>query len=126
MNAFEEHAAHVAELEAEFGSGDALGMATLTLKFNQAPAIRVPVTHTMLDIDWLLTSGRSPITFIERAEFRAELIDAKLAPQLQKELKCDLVIKPGTPVVALQLWNGGPLAGGEIYRFMLVDANFHA
>lgn len=129
MNAFDEHTANQAAYESDLGGGDPLGFATLT--FTSSPGavqsqLIVPVTHTKIDVSYILSSGMSPTTTIERCEFRAALVVAAWVPFMFKGTKCSLCMRPGTPPIALQLWDGGLMAGAGMYRFMLVDANFHA
>lgn len=118
MNAFEEHAVNAADYESMLDSG----LARLTLNF--ARPQEIPCTHTMVDVDWILSGGKSPTTMVERCEFRSDLIPQALWPAVQKGLLVSLVVRSNTPPVALQLWNGGLMQGGTIFRFMLVDASF--
>jgi hypothetical protein len=121
---FSAHTNLVAQHETFIGGGIATGLATLTLLLN--PSIIAPCTHTQFDVDWFLTSGRSPTTIIERCEFRASFFSAAIQPSLIKGLFCSLLIKPGTAPWSCRLDIGGLMEGGEIYRFRLVDSSFHA
>ena len=97
-------------------------MATLTLKLS--PQVTVPVTHTKIDGSFFLNGGQSDTTTIESGEFRSCLIPTASWPAVKKGLQCDLIIKPGAPVLKLQLWDGGLVEGGETFRFMMVGLNF--
>jgi len=121
MLPFSQHAALAGQYEQFIGGG--APMATLT--FPSLANLCVPVTHTQIDVDWILSNGLSPITTIERCEFRSSLISANFVAQLVKGLSCFLVVKQGATPQFFQLWNGGLMEGGEIYRFRLVDGNYH-
>jgi len=120
---FSAHTALAAQHETFLGGGNPNGLATLTfINFN--PQLVVPVTHTKIDADYVLEFGRSSTTAVERCEFRASLFSGTQSALLTKGLLCNLQVKPGQPVIRMQLWSGGLVEGGEIYRFMLVDANY--
>jgi hypothetical protein len=119
------HTLAVKQVETVLGSGNVLGMATLTFSnaiFN--PRLIVPITHTELVTDWVLQGGQSSATFIERCEFRASFIPVANFQYIKKGLLCSLVINPNIPAFQMQLWHGGLIQGGEIFRFMLTDANY--
>jgi len=117
------HTLGVQQVETILGSGNVLGMATVT--FQLRPAITVPATHTEIVGNWVLSGGQSSTTMIERCEFRASFFKAAQIALIQKGLLCQLIIAPGMAPMNMQLWDGGLLAGGQIFRFMLVDASYN-
>lgn len=123
-NPYDAHTLGVSQIEKNLGSGNVLGMATLT--FAKIPNVTVPVTHTEIVGDWMLSGGQSSRTMIERCEFRASFIPVANYPLVQKGLLCSLVISPNIPPLSMMLWHGGLLAGGEIFRFALVDSSYAA
>lgn len=123
MLPFSQHTALQEQYENFTGGG--VSLATLTFT-TLVPQVTVSVTHTKIDASFILSAGRSSDTTIERLEFRACLIPVASQCKLIKGLKCSLVIKPGMKPIGLQLWDGGLLEGGEIYRFMMADENFRA
>ena len=120
MNAWEEHLEGQKELELMIGGKD--GMATLS--FPTIPGqSQVPLTHSRLVSDFRLDNGQSNTSFVEKCEFRAELIGH---PELiKKGLPVDLQINPRSPKIKMQLWLGGYMPGAYIFRFMLVSADYH-
>jgi hypothetical protein len=123
-NPYDAHTLGVAQIEKNLGSGNPLGMATLT--FAALNGLTVPVTLTEVMGDWLLMGGQSSTTFVERCEFRSSYISVANFPYMKKGLLCSFRVSPTTPLFQMQLWNGGVLQGGELFRFMLVDANYKA
>ena len=103
------------------GGGNPLATLTFT---TITPQATVPVTHTKIDGSYIFASGKSSTTTVERCEFRASLIPSAMLCKIEKGLQCLLVVNPNIPPMAMQLWDGGLVEGGEIFRFMLVDANF--
>lgn len=90
-------------------------------------AMSVPVTHTKFDGDAVLAAeggGFSSTSAVERCEFRAALVPAIVMDKIKKGLRCDLIIRTGLPAKNMQLWTGGLLAGGEVFRFMLVNSSY--
>ena len=118
MKPFEEHTGNLAAYEQMLGGGDPLGCAVLKI-FNKD----IPVTHTEIVTDFELEYGKSSTTFVERCEFLASDIGAA---QPAKGVPCTLKPNPAARAMAMQLWRGGLQPGGEVYRFMLVDANYLA
>ena len=123
MNPWQEHLAAVVEYETMLGDGDPNGMATLVLHL--APDVTVPVTHTKFIEDFILDSGLSSTSFVERCEFRTSLIPPSAITKVTKSLLCDLRINPTLSPKHMRLWSGGLQPGGYIFRFMLVSANYH-
>ncbi len=123
MLPFSQHTALHEQYENFTGGGTSLATLTFT---TMVPQTTVPVTHTKIDASFIFAAGKSSDTTAEQFEFRAALIPDAMQCKVEKGLLCSLVIKPGAPPIRLQLWTGGLLPGGEIYRFMLVDQNFHS
>jgi len=113
---FHAHSELMEQYQRFIGSGDRKGMALLRI-FGQD----IPVTHTEIVADFELEAGQSARTFVERAEFLAADIGAS---RPVKGVLCWLKPSPTAKPVPMQLWHGGLQAGGEVYRFMLVDANY--
>lgn len=83
----------------------------------------IPCSHSKLEKDFdLVPGGVSPKTFIASLTFRVELTGKSIP---KKGTLCTLKTVDKQSV-ALQLWSGGPLPGGELYEFMAVDANYKA
>lgn len=77
----------------------------------------------------LIPGGKSVKNFIEKCEFPASdipqfLPNTKTPVQIKKGTMCTLRQNPSDPGLQMQLWAGGALAGGQVYRFMLVSANY--
>lgn len=135
-NYFQEFADNLALAETESAGYDVNGkplpsVATLTFitLFNGNAPLTVPCTHTKFDGDARIQNeggGFSSLSTVERVEFRSILVPLAQIDKIKKNLRCDLVIKPGFPVKKMQLWVGGLLAGGEIFRFELCSADFKA
>ena len=133
-NYFQESADNLALAETESAGYDANGkplpsVATLTFTtlFNGKQPLTIPVTHTKIDGDSRIMAeggGFSSLTMLERCEFRSSFFTAAQLPLIKKGFKCSLTIKAGLPPKSMQLWTGGLLAGGEIFRFELVSADF--
>ena len=121
MLPFQQHAALTLQYQDFIGGGSPLATLLLYLK----PYVTVPLTHTKIDGSFFLLGGQSDTTTIERCEFQSCLIPMENWKDVKKSLHCDLTIKPGAPVLQLQLWDGGLVEGGETFRFMLVGVNFH-
>lgn len=123
MNAFDAHAQGLAQLETEtldVLDGEARGGAVLVLFGKE-----MPCTHSAVLADFdLVPGGQSPATVIEGMEFRAAHLGASQTPR--KGLPCSVRVNPTAAPLAMKLWSGGLLPGGQVYRFMLVDANYHA
>jgi len=107
MKPFSVHTSLMAAYEKLIGGGDVLGLATLTFTEAQGCPV-VPVTHTEIVTDFVLMNGLSPKTFVERAEWRALLIN--FTPT--KGLKVLLTVSQGGKVFPMRLWEGGLEAGG--------------
>lgn len=113
------------ELQSQYENFTGGGTSIATLTFTTLnPKLTVPVTHTMITGSYILAAGLSMETSVERCEFRSSLIPAAARRSMQKGLPCTLTVAPGAHPVKLQLWDGGLVAGGGVYRFMLVDADF--
>ena len=78
-------------------------------------------------MDWtsilLFGAGKIPKLFIDQVEFIAA--DIGMAKP-RKGVTCQLTVRSGTEPLKLQLWMGGLLPGGLLYRFKAVDENFNA
>jgi hypothetical protein len=127
MLPFSQHAALLEQYENFTGGGTPLALLLFNV-FQNGPEspFTVPLTHTKIDASFILSAGRSSDTTIERVEFRASLVPCEWIPFMLKGTRCSLTIKPGADPVRFQLWDGGLVEGGEVYRFMLADENFHA
>ena len=113
------------DLQAQYENFTGGGISLATLTFTTlSPKLTVPVTHTMITGSFILSAGRSMETSVERCEFRASLIPPGARASMEKALPCTLTVCPGAVPVKMQLWDGGLVAGGGVYRFMLVDADF--
>ena len=125
MNPFSAHAALARQYQNLTGDGT---NSLATLAFVAFPKLKpIGVTHTEIVTDFELMAGRSSKTMIERCEFL--VADVSMVFGLKQPQKGNLVtlkVNPALPQLNLQLWHGGLQPGGEIYRFMLVDANFSA
>jgi len=130
---YQVHADLTAQAQAFLGgqpsAGNRLLGATLTI-IGQT----IACTHSPILRDWILQDGKSPTTIVEACEFLlTDLPDTvpnsnpaiSTARYLDKGVPCSLQINPNLPGIAFQLWTGGLQAGGLIFRFMLVSANFH-
>lgn len=85
----------------------------------------IPCTHSRIMTDFdLVPGGQSPKTFIETLCFRRDQLPDNAV--IHKGIKCSLDMGNGTPVLALQFWNGGIKTDSFTYDFMVTDANFHA
>ena len=125
LKPFSAHTQLAQQYESFLGGGDPLGLAKLVFT-SLTPPITVPVTHTMEDNDYeQLQAGRSVTRMYERCEFRVSLIPENQRQYLKKGLPCSLYVNAGAPAKLLQLWAGGMMEGGEIYRFRLADVNYH-
>ena len=120
-NPFQSHAALRTQYENFTGGGTPLATLKFTTLQNQPV---VPCTHTKVDDSYILQNGRSPMATVEQCEFSAALLAANFS-DIRKDRKCTLTVKSGV-TYKMQLWDGGPLEGGETFRFMLVDENFKA
>lgn len=115
------------------GNGNRGEIATLTILGSVIPCSISPVVF-----DFEIEDGISATTFVEQCEFLVS--DGPTDPKNPGNI---LLLKKGTPCVLtvsnnqsnpaktiqnynLQLWKGGLLAGGLIWRFMLVDLNENA
>ena len=122
LTPYQSHAAGVEDVEKALGLGDNLKYGSLTFP---AFGLTVPVTHTEVNVNFeVQLAGLSFDTMVEKCEFRASLFTVAQLPLLKKALLCTLTVTTGGPQYGMQLWHGGPLAGGEIYRFMLVCDNY--
>ena len=120
---FTAHTNLMVQYEQFLGGGNP-SLAYLTFQ-TLVTGITVPVTHTEIRNGYsLIPGGRSPELMIERCEFRSVLIPDQQNKYLIKGLECTLKPNPTSHVFKLQLWDGGLVPGGEIYRFMLVSANY--
>jgi hypothetical protein len=120
LTPFETHTLGMSQLQSVYGGGDRLGLATLDFGFNP----KVPCAHTQLIKDFeLVPGGRSVTSFIERCEFKAVDIGSFT---VGKDVLVSITLKPGQKPYAMRIWSGGLMEGGEIYRFMLVAANWKA
>ena len=107
------------QYETFLGGGNVKGMATLRI-FD----LEIPCTHTEIVGDVVMGSGGiSPKTFVERCEFRANLVGAN---KPAKGVYCTLKPNPDADPIELQLFHGGLEPGGLVYRFTLVDKNYLA
>ena len=122
MTAWQEQLEATKEYEALLGDGNPMGAATLALHL--APDVIVPFTHTKLVEDFELDNGKSSTSFIERGEFRVELIPQNSLSFVKKGLLCTLRINQNSSPFEMQLWHGGLQPGGLIFRFMLVSAAY--
>lgn len=139
MNAFEEHSANLQAAQAELAAGYAqangnpvpnpqlLGPVLVFAQF----AVTVPISKspTIQDFE-LIPGGKSVKNFVEKCEFASKLIPqflpgTKTPVQIKKGVLCLLKENPNDPGIPMQLWAGGSLAGGQVYRFMLVSANYN-
>jgi hypothetical protein len=121
LKPFEAQTTLAAQYENFLGGGSATGQAVLVLNNG---ALTVPCTHTEIagGIE-LMPGGFTPKTFVERCEVRVTACGNYVPQQYHK---CQLIPKPGMTPVALQLWSVNTMAGGDIYRFALADANYKA
>ena len=125
ISPFQAHAMLVEQWEKVLGGGNELQMATLTINLN--PPITVPCTHTHIGNDFvLLIAGKSSQLLIERCEFRASLIPNVMKKYVVKGQQCTLLVNQKSDPISLQLFAGGLMPGGEIYRFQLASINFGA
>jgi len=120
MNPFQAHAKAISQIQAILGETSERTSGAVLLMFKT----KVPCSHSpvMNDFD-LGPGGPSPKLFIEQVEFLASDI-GNAKPK--KGVKCLLTIRPGTEPLRLQLWEGGLMPGGYLYRFKAVDENYQA
>lgn len=120
MNPFEAHAQAVAQIQTVLGSGPLrTDGAVLRVQGRDVPCTHSPVVY---DAE-LMPGGPSPRQMIEQCEFLAADVNGAA---LKKFTRCQLVVRKGTAPIRLQLWDGGLLPGGMMYRFRLVDENYRA
>ena len=120
---YQTHAAGVADVETAMGLGNNLAYATLD--FPSLQLTDVPCTQSRVKTNFQFSPfGQTCQTFVEKVEFRASLFTPAQQAQLRKGLKCTLSVSEGGVTYAMQLWEGGPMAGGVIYRFSLAAATF--
>ena len=130
MNAFDEHARNLEDYENEFLADKGVPASTLSFPtINQNPPLVVTVTHTKVDSDFSLLSdlgGFSNTTAIERCEFRSSQVPRNLWDQLKKGLRVTFTmsVPQGNVTLNLQLWTGGLVEGGRVFRYMLVAASY--
>ena len=111
------------------GGGDRLQAGVITIL-----NIDIPCTHSPSSTDFnLVVGGQSPMSYVDQCEFLVSDVPQyvpQTAPQkqlvLRKGVKCILRQNPDDPGIRMQLWNGGVMPGGLIYRFTLVDENYKA
>lgn len=138
MTGYAEHAANLAQAQAEINAGNAAPNPNVNQRLQgpvlvfQQLGIRVGVFCSHVVQDFELEYGKVAKTMVEKCEFPASDIPANVPNtvppqpvQLIKGTRCTLQQFPGDPGIAMQLWAGGPLLGGQVYRFMLVDANYN-
>ena len=121
LSPFVAHAGLVAQMQAFLGGGNPLAGATLI--FPAFGNLVVPCTHTVVTGGSnLIPGGQTDITMVEECEFRAEHM-GDFTPR--NNIRCDLRVAPDADPLAMQLWVGGLLPGGQTYRFSLVARNYH-
>lgn len=100
--------------------------AKLTFDTLKWPAtVVVPCVHGPIIKNFMLMDGRSSETMIGFCDFRAALFEGIADDSvIIKGLHCILRPTPRDLPMGLQLWDGGLLPGGAIYKFRLVDENF--
>jgi hypothetical protein len=81
----------------------------------------IPCAHTEVILDFELEAGKSPTTMIESLSFLSANVKNSLP---EKGVACTLRMANGAPPLLLQLWHGGLMPGGLVYRFMAVDRNY--
>lgn len=119
MNPFEAHAKAVSQLQTVLGAGP-LRTDGAVLRVN---GLNVPCTHSPVIDDFnLMAGGASPKLFIEQCEFLAADVGTT---RIRKGLKCTLTVKKGAVPLELQIWSGGLLPGGLMYRVSLASANYN-
>jgi len=101
------------------GGGAPTGGAMLCL-FKQ----NIPCTHSEILTNFFLDAGKNSTTAIAQCEFLVADVPVESQPKIAKGVFCDLTPVPGGAVYHMQLWVGGLLPGGAVYRFMLVDKNY--
>jgi hypothetical protein len=120
LNPFQTHAALAKAAQAMLGGQSWNGDRTRGATIQFAAGVLVPCTTSPLVRDFELAFGKSRTDFVEQCEFLAS--DAPAGVTLDKGMPVTLVMGTGVPGKAMQLWHGGLLPGGQLYRFMLVDA----
>jgi hypothetical protein len=146
VNAFQEHALNLATSQGEQAGGSVqpngqpvvnprlLGP-TLTFPVigTGGAGLVVGVSVSPLIYGFRLDFGRSTKQFVEKCEFPASDIPLNvpgtvppvLAASVMKQgLLCILKQFPADPGIQMQLWTGGTLMGGLVYRFMLVNVGY--
>lgn len=123
-NCYTEHAENEALFHQELNGDAGNEGSTLTVC-----GISFPCTIDRIKDDWSLSAGKSRLTMVEECEFLAKDVPA-LVPNtstplvLDKGVQCQLKLNPNLPAKRFQFWDGGLLAGGLVYRYVLVDENF--
>ena len=116
------------EMELSVGQAtvEALDGATLTFTFASQPGqVVVPCVHGPILKNFDLGNGKSALTMISFCDFRACFFEGIADDSvIVKGLQCTLLSTPGADPLYLQLWTGGLLPGGAVYKFVLVDANY--
>lgn len=138
MNSFQEHAANLAAAQGEIAGGLAAAngnpvpnprLLGPVLIFAQL-AVTVPCSLSPMVQDFeLIPGGKSVKNFVEKCEFPASdipqfLPNTRTPVQMKKGTACTLKQFPGDPGLQMVLWAGGYLAGGQVYRFMLVSSSY--
>ena len=117
---FSVHTALEAQYQQFIGGGNANGLATLM--FVHLSNLIVPCTHSEIMADFtLVPGGQSANTMVEHCEFRVSSMNGNIP---KKGYKVTFQVNPNLPPLYMMLWHGGLQAGGEIYRFALVDVNY--
>jgi hypothetical protein len=124
-NQFQEHAANVAEYEAELKGDDNSGGATLTFT-NLVPPLTVDCRFDRIIDNWEQNGGQSPKLMVPQCRFLAALVPAGQKGLIRKPLNCILKPNPAAADVLLRLDAGGLLQGGLEYEFILFDRNWSA
>ena len=122
-NAYTEHAENEALYHKEL-IDDGSGGSTLTIL-----GVSFPCTIDRVRDNWVLNSGKSRLATVEQCEFLASDVPATIPNTtkpliLDKGVFCQLKLNPKVPAMRFQLWDGGLMAGGLVYRFMLVDESY--
>lgn len=92
--------------------------------------ITIPCTFTRIIKDFQIPNsggGFSSLTSIGDVVFRVSQLEGMADDAtIKKGLHCILTPIPGAEPMGLQLWHGGFMPGGALYKWYLVDENFKA
>jgi len=119
MNPFQAHAEALIQIQTILGES-AERTSGAVLQFDGMVGVACSHSPVIGDFD-LGAGGKSSMTMVEVCEFLASDVGNKV---LTKGDRCRLIVRPGSKPMRMQLWDGGLLPGGYIYRFRLVSENF--